>query len=116
MKINEVINEAGFWKGVARVSSNALKGVARAIAPQTVQTYDRQKNALRTPKTAGDPAVANITPTTSAVTPTPTATRTATSTSVDINKIQPKTKSGLPTPAELAKLQQKIQAADKGQQ
>ena len=47
MKINEVINEAGFWKGVAR-----------AIAPQTVQTYDRQKNALRTPQTAGDPAMA----------------------------------------------------------
>lgn len=38
MKINEVITEAGFWKGVAK-----------AIAPQTVQTYDRQKNALRTP-------------------------------------------------------------------
>lgn len=38
MKINEVITEVGFWKGVAK-----------AIAPQTVQTYDRQKNALRTP-------------------------------------------------------------------
>jgi predicted deacetylase len=38
MKINEVITEAGFFKGVAR-----------AIAPQTVQTYDRQKNALRAP-------------------------------------------------------------------
>ena len=38
MKINEVISEAGFWKGVAK-----------AIAPQTVQTYDRQKNALRAP-------------------------------------------------------------------
>jgi hypothetical protein len=47
MKINEVILEAGFFKGVAR-----------AIAPQTVQTYDRQKNALRTPQTAGDPAMA----------------------------------------------------------
>ena len=47
MKINEVISEAGFWKGVAR-----------AIAPQTVQTYDRQKNALRAPQTAGDPAMA----------------------------------------------------------
>ena len=47
MKINEVITEAGFFKGVAR-----------AIAPQTVQTYDRQKNALRTPQTAGDPAMA----------------------------------------------------------
>lgn len=47
MKINEVVNEAGFWKGVAK-----------AIAPQTVQTYDRQKNALRTPQTAGDPAMA----------------------------------------------------------
>ena len=41
MKINEVITEAGFWKGVAR-----------AVAPQTVQTYDRQKNALRAPQTA----------------------------------------------------------------
>lgn len=38
MKINEVVTEAGFFKGVAR-----------AIAPQTVQTYDRQKNALRAP-------------------------------------------------------------------
>jgi len=47
MKINEVINEAGFWKGVAK-----------AIAPQTVQTYDRQKNALRTPQTAGDSSMA----------------------------------------------------------
>lgn len=47
MKINEVISEAGFWKGVAK-----------AIAPQTVQTYDRQKNALRAPQTAGDPAMA----------------------------------------------------------
>ena len=46
MKINEVITEAGFFKGVAR-----------AIAPQTVQTYDRQKNALSTPQTAGDPAM-----------------------------------------------------------
>ena len=47
MKINEVITEAGFFKGVAR-----------AIAPQTVQTYDRQKNALRAPQTARDPAMA----------------------------------------------------------
>ena len=47
MKINEVIAEAGFWKGVAK-----------AIAPQTVQTYDRQKNALRAPQTAGDSAMA----------------------------------------------------------
>jgi hypothetical protein len=47
MKINEVITEAGFFKGIAR-----------AIAPQTVQARDRQKNALRTPQTAGDPAMA----------------------------------------------------------
>jgi hypothetical protein len=47
MKINEILAEAGFFKGVAR-----------AIAPQTVQTYDRQKNALMTPQTAGDPAMA----------------------------------------------------------
>jgi hypothetical protein len=47
MKINEILAEAGFFKGVAR-----------AIAPQTVQTYDRQKNALRAPQTAGDPAMA----------------------------------------------------------
>lgn len=47
MKINEVITEAGF-----------LKGIARAIAPQTVQAYDRQKTALRTPQAAGDPAMA----------------------------------------------------------
>ena len=47
MKINEVISEAGFFKGIAR-----------AIAPNTVASYDRQKNALRTPQTAGDPAMA----------------------------------------------------------
>ena len=34
MKINEVITEAGF-----------LKGVARAIAPDTVDTWNSQKNA-----------------------------------------------------------------------
>ena len=101
MKINEVVNEAGFFKGVAR-----------AIAPQTVQTYDRQKNALRVPQTAGDPTMANITPTTSAVTPATTPT----STSVDTTKIQAMPKSGLPTPAEQAKLQQAIQARLKGQQ
>jgi len=101
MKINEVISEAGFWKGVAK-----------AIAPQTVQTYDRQKNALRAPQTAGDSTMANITPTTSTVTPTTTPT----ATSVDINKIQAAPKPGLPTPAEQAKLQQAIQAQLKGQQ
>lgn len=100
MKINEVIAEAGFWKGVAK-----------AIAPQTVQTYDRQKNALKAPQTAGDPAMANITPTTSAVTPTTTPT----STSVDTTKIQAAPKPGLPTPAEQAKLQQAIQAQLQGQ-
>jgi hypothetical protein len=47
MKINEVVTEAGFFKGIAR-----------AIAPQTVQTRDQQKNALRAPQTAGDPAMA----------------------------------------------------------
>ena len=47
MKINEVVTEAGFWKGVTR-----------AIAPQTAQAYNRQKNALRAPQTAGDPAMA----------------------------------------------------------
>jgi hypothetical protein len=107
MKINEVVTEAGFWKGVAR-----------AIAPQTVQTYDRQKNALRAPQTAGDPSMANVASSTSNVatnisqvsgTPTPTAT------SVDINKIQAAPKPGLPTPAEQAKLQQAIQAQIKGQ-
>jgi len=46
MKIKEVITEAGFFKGVAK-----------AIAPQTIQAYDRQKNALRTPQTAGDPTM-----------------------------------------------------------
>ena len=101
MKINEVVTEAGFFKGVAR-----------AIAPQTVQTYDRQKNALRAPQTARDPTMANITPTTSAVTPTTTPT----STSVDTTKIQAMPKSGLPTPAEQAKLQQAIQSRLKGQQ
>ena len=103
MKINEVINEVGFFKGVAK-----------AIAPQTVQTYDRQKNALRTPQTAGDPAMANVASTTSnvatttsqAVTPAP---------AVDINKIKAASKPGLPTPAEQAKLQQAIQAQLKGQ-
>lgn len=103
MKINEVVTEAGFWKGVAR-----------AIAPQTVQTYDRQKNVLRI-----DPSMANVASSISNVATNisqVSATPTATSTSVNINKIQPAPKSGLPTPAELAKLQQKIQAADKGQQ
>ena len=47
MKINEVVTEAGFWKGVAK-----------AIAPQTIQTYQQQKNALRAPQTAGDPTMA----------------------------------------------------------
>jgi hypothetical protein len=56
--------------------------------------------------------MANITPTTSAVTPTTTPT----ATSVDINKIQAAPKPGLPTPAEQAKLQQAIQAQLKGQQ
>lgn len=97
MKINEVVTEAGFWKGVAK-----------AIAPQTVQTYQQQKNALRAPQTARDPAMANVATTTSQVV-TP-------SSAVDINKIQPKTKSGLPTPAEQAKLQQAIQAQLKGKQ
>jgi len=60
MKINEVISEAGMWKSFG-------KGIAKAIAPQTVQTYDRQKNALRAPQTAGDPAMANVASTTSNV-------------------------------------------------
>ena len=34
MKINEIITEAGFWKGVAQ-----------AIAPNAVASYDREKNA-----------------------------------------------------------------------
>jgi hypothetical protein len=106
MKINEVVNEVGMWKSFG-------KGIARAIAPQTVQTYDRQKNALRI-----DPSMANVASSTSNVatnisqvsgTPTPTAT------SVDINKIQAAPKPGLPTPAEQAKLQQAIQAQIKGQ-
>ena len=42
MKINEVVTEAGMLKSFG-------KGIARTIAPQTVQTYDRQKNALRAP-------------------------------------------------------------------
>jgi len=108
MKINEVISEAGMWKSFG-------KGIAKAIAPQTVQTYDRQKNALRAPQTAGDPAMANVASTTSNVATTTSQVVTP-SPAVDINKIQPKTKSGLPTPAEQAKLQQAIQAQLKGQQ
>ena len=104
MKINEVISEAGFWKGVAK-----------AIAPQTVQTYDRQKNALRAPQTAGDPAMANVANTTSNVATTTSQVVTP-SPAVDINKIQAAPKPGLPTPAEQAKLQQAIQAQLKGQQ
>jgi hypothetical protein len=105
MKINEVVTEAGFWKGVAR-----------AIAPQTVQTYDRQKNALRAPQTAGDPAMANVASSTSNVaTNISQVSGTPTATSVDINKIQAAPKPGLPTPAEQAKLQQAIQAQLKGQ-
>ena len=105
MKINEVVNEVGMWKSFG-------KGIAKAIAPQTVQTYDRQKNALRAPQTAGDPAMANVANTTSNV----ATTTTPTSTSVDTTKIQAMPKSGLPTPAEQAKLQQAIQAQLKGQQ
>ena len=105
MKINEVVNEAGFWKGVAK-----------AIAPQTVQTYDRQKNALRAPQTAGDPTMANVASTTSNVATTTSQVVTPTTTSVDTTKIQAMPKSGLPTPAEQAKLQQAIQARLKGQQ
>jgi hypothetical protein len=104
MKINEVISEAGFWKGVAK-----------AIAPQTVQTYDRQKNALRAPQTAGDPEMANVASTTSNVATT-TSQIVTPSPAVDINKIQAAPKPGLPTPAEQAKLQQAIQAQLKGQQ
>jgi len=103
MKIKEVITEAGFFKGVAK-----------AIAPQTIQAYDQQKNALRTPQTDGDPSMANVASSTSNVATNisqVSATPTATSTSVNINKIQPAPKPGLPTPAEIAKLQQKIQAA-----
>lgn len=104
MKINEVISEAGFFKGIAK-----------AIAPQTVQTYQQQKNALRAPQTARDPAMANVASTTSNVATTTSQVVTPSS-AVDINKIQPKTKSGLPTPAEQAKLQQAIQAQLKGKQ
>lgn len=104
MKIKEVITEAGFFKGVAK-----------AIAPQTIQAYDQQKNALRTPQTDGDPSMTNVASSTSNVATNisqVSATPTATSTSVNINKIQPAPKPGLPTPAEIAKLQQKIQAAE----
>jgi len=38
MKINEVVTEAGFWKGVAK-----------AIVPNTVADWDKQKNALYRP-------------------------------------------------------------------
>jgi hypothetical protein len=105
MKINEVISEVGMWKSFG-------KGIARAIAPQTVQTYDRQKNALRI-----DPTMANVASSTSNVaTNISQVSGTPTATSVDINKIQAAPKPGLPTPAEQAKLQQAIQAQLKGQQ
>jgi hypothetical protein len=106
MKINEVVNEVGMWKSFG-------KGIARAIAPQTVQTYDRQKNALKAPQTAGDPAMANVASTTSNVATTTSQVVTP-SPAVDINKIQAAPKPGLPTPAEQAKLQQAIQAQLKG--
>lgn len=135
MKINEVIQEgildnlktagkkitqgAGtVARGLGQVAAMApgalAKGAIKAIAPQTMQTYQQQKNALRTPQTAGDPAMANVASTTSnvatttsqAVTPAPV---------VDINKIQAAPKPGLPTSAERAKLDQAIQAQLKGQ-
>ena len=101
MKINEIIQEAGFWKGVAK-----------AIAPQTVQTYDRQKNALRTPRI--DPSMANVASSTSNVATTTSQVATTpklTATSLDINKIRPAPKSGLPTSDEQAKFDAKIKAA-----
>ena len=107
MKINEVITEVGMWKSFG-------KGIARAIAPQTVQTYDRQKNALRI-----DPTMANVASSTSNVATTTSQASTTlkpTATSVNIDKIQSAPKPGLPTPAEQAKLQQAIQAKLKGQQ
>jgi X-X-X-Leu-X-X-Gly heptad repeat protein len=78
MKINEVITEGVLTNlkpagKISPVPPNRLatgvgalakgfgalaKGVTKAIAPQTVQTYQQQKNALRSPQTAGDPAMA----------------------------------------------------------
>jgi X-X-X-Leu-X-X-Gly heptad repeat protein len=78
MKINEVIQEGVLTNlkpagKISPVPPNRLatgvgalakgfgalaKGVTKAIAPQTVQTYQQQKNALRSPQTAGDPAMA----------------------------------------------------------
>ena len=78
MKINEIITEGVLTNlkpagKPSQVPPNRLatgvgalakgfgalaKGVTKAIAPQTVQTYQQQKNALRSPQTAGDPAMA----------------------------------------------------------
>ena len=78
MKINEVVTEGVLTNlkpagKPSQVPPNRLatgvgalakgfgalaKGVTKAIAPQTVQTYQQQKNALRSPQTAGDPAMA----------------------------------------------------------
>ena len=78
MKINEVIQErvltnlqpagktpqvppgrlATGFGALAKGVGAFAKGVTKAVAPQTVQAYDRQKNALRTPQTAGDPNMA----------------------------------------------------------
>ncbi len=198
MKINEVIQE-GVLSNLKPAGKNPqvppgrlatgfrafAKGVAKAIAPQTVQTYQQQKNALRTPQTAGDPNMAAynkfadimaqrassgiqmtdqyiasqfpktwdqkyrgemlqyvidrlkqsginvmqksqtpmpmglkrltpVQPAQPAATATPAPTQ-PTATTVDINKIQAAPKSGLPTPAERAKLDQAIQAQLKGQ-
>ena len=38
MKINEVVTEAGFWKGVGQ-----------ALTPNTMANWDKQKNALYRP-------------------------------------------------------------------
>jgi len=108
MKIKEVITEAGFFKGVAK-----------AIAPQTIQAYDQQKNALRTPQTDGDPSMANVASSTSNVATNisqVSTTPTATSTSVNINKIQPALTTRVPTQPTAQTSQDRIRTALKARQ
>ena len=63
MKINEVITEAGF-----------LKGVAKAIVPNTVADWDKTKNALYPPTldTTDQPATKKSQPKLPSIVTTPT--------------------------------------------
>ena len=101
MKINEIITEAGFWKGVG-------KGLSDIVAPgawdsirqqQAIKGFvnQPQKTRVQKPRTKKPKVALPQDPVQQATTSDPT--------------IQPIRNPGAPTPAEQANLQQKIQAA-----